>query len=199
MERPVGEPAAQPAVNKFSDRRMNLLRLLTLVLFIVIMVVVFLLRDHLQDLAHYGYLGIFLITLVANATVFLPVPGIAMVFTLGAVFNPFLVALAAGLGAATGELTGYLLGFSGQGLVEEHGWYQAIQTWMTTHPKLIDLGVLVLAAIPNPFFDAAGIAAGAMKIPVGRFFIFCALGSVLKMLLFAFGGDAILNQIFPKP
>lgn len=178
---------------------MKLLRWLTLGLFVAIMVVIFLLRDHLQDLAHFGYFGIFLITLIANATVFLPVPGIAMVFTMGAVFNPLLVALFAGLGAATGELTGYLLGFSGQGLVEGHGWYRRIRSWMTTNPKLIDLGVLVLAAIPNPFFDAAGIAAGTLKIPIWRFFIFCALGSILKMLLFAFGGDTILNRIFPTP
>ena len=66
------------------------------------MAVIFLLRDHLQDLAHFGYFGIFLITLIANATVFLPVPGIAMVFTMGAVFNPLLVAIFAGLGAAAG-------------------------------------------------------------------------------------------------
>ncbi len=123
------------------------------------------LRDHLQELAHFGYFGIFLTTLIANATVFLPVPGIAMVFTMGAVFDPFLVAIFAGLGAATGELTGYLLGYSGQGLVEQHGWYQRIRNWMTTHPKSIDLGVLALAAIPNPFFDAAGIAAGTLKNP----------------------------------
>jgi uncharacterized membrane protein YdjX (TVP38/TMEM64 family) len=178
---------------------MALLRLLTLGLFAVIMAVIFLLRDHIQDLANFGYLGIFLTTLISNATVFLPVPGVAAVFTMGAVFNPFLTALFAGLGAAVGELSGYLLGFSGQGLVEDAGWYRHIRSWMTTHPKLIDIGVLFLAAIPNPFFDAAGIAAGTLKIPVWRFFIFCALGSFIKMLIFAYFGAAILNRLFPLP
>lgn len=181
------------------DRRMTLLRLLTLGLFAVIMTVIFLMRDHIQDLAHYGYLGIFLTTLIANATVFLPVPGVAAVFALGAVFNPFLTAIFAGLGAAVGELSGYLLGFSGQGLVERAGWYQRIRYWMITHPKRIDFGVLALAAIPNPFFDAAGIAAGTLKIPVWRFFIFCALGSIIKMLIFAYFGATILNRLFPLP
>jgi uncharacterized membrane protein YdjX (TVP38/TMEM64 family) len=199
MERPVGEPPAGTANKLPPDRRMTLLRLLTLGLFVVIMTVIFLLRDHIQELANLGYFGIFLIALISNATVFLPVPGIAMVFTMGAVFNPLLVAISAGLGAATGELTGYLLGFSGQGLVEGVGWYQRIRNWMTTHPKLIDLGVFALAAIPNPFFDAAGIAAGTLKIPVVRFFFFCTLGSILKMLIFAYGGDTILNRIFPRP
>jgi uncharacterized membrane protein YdjX (TVP38/TMEM64 family) len=199
MERPVGEPSAGMANKPPKNRRMTLLRVLTLVLFVVIMAVIFMMRDHIQDLAHLGYFGIFLIALIANATVFLPVPGIAMVFAMGAVFDPLLVAIFAGLGAATGELTGYLLGFSGQGLVEGVGWYQRIRDWMTTHPKLINLGILVLAAIPNPFFDAAGIAAGTLKIPVLRFFVFCALGSTLKMMVFAFGGDTILNQLFPSP
>ena len=37
---------------------------------------------------------------------------------MGAIFNPIGVAVAAGLGAAIGELSGYLAGFSGQGVVE---------------------------------------------------------------------------------
>lgn len=199
MERLVGEPSAEMSNKTIPERRLAVLRLLTLGLFLAITAAIFVMRDHIQDLAHLGYFGIFLTALIANATVFLPVPGIAMVFAMGAVFDPFLVAVFAGLGAATGELTGYLLGFSGQGLVEGAGWYQSIRNWMTTHPKLIDLGVLALAAIPNPFFDAAGIAAGTLKIPVLRFFLFCALGSILKMFIFAFGGDAILNRIFPTP
>lgn len=182
-----------------SDHRMALLRALTLGLVIIVIVVIFLLRDHVQELANFGYLGIFVAALMANATVFLPVPGVAVVFAMGAVFNPFLTALFAGMGAAVGELSGYLLGFSGQGLVEDAGWYKRIRDWMTTHPKLIDLGILVLAAIPNPFFDAAGIAAGTMKIPIWRFLLFCGIGSIIKMLIFAYGGNTILNRLFPSP
>lgn len=189
---PVGKDAPQ-------DRYMPLLRLLSLALAVGIMATIFMLRNHIQDLAHFGYLGVFLITLMANATVFLPIPGVAVVFTMGAVFNPLLIAFFAGLGAAVGELSGYLLGFSGQGLVERAGWYQRIQRWVTAYPRLINLSILVLAAIPNPFFDAAGIAAGTMKIPIWRFLLFCAIGSIIKMLVFAFGGATILNRLFPNP
>jgi len=199
MEYPVGEGSAGIEQTAPSNRRMALVRLLTLGLVVLVVVVIFLLRDHVQELAHFGYLGVFIAALMSNATLFLPVPGVAVVFALGAVFNPFLTALFAGMGAAIGELSGYLLGFSGQGLVEHAGWYQRIQTWMTIHPKLIDLGILVMAAIPNPFFDAAGIAAGTMKIPIWRFLLFCGIGSIIKMLIFAFGGNAILNLMFPQP
>ena len=57
---------------------------------------------------------------VANATLLLPAPGIAVVFAMGSVFNPFLVSLAAGTGAAVGEMSGYAAGFSGQGVLGRH-------------------------------------------------------------------------------
>ena len=199
MDHPVGEGSAGTEQKTPSNRGMVLVRLLTLGLVVIVLAGIFLLRDHVQELANFGYLGVFIAAMMSNATVFLPLPGVAVVFALGAVFNPFLTALFAGVGAAVGELTGYLLGFSGQGLVENAGWYQRIQSWMTTHPKLIDLGILAMAAIPNPFFDAAGIVAGTMKIPIWRFLLFCGIGSILKMLVFAYGGYTILNQLFPSP
>ena len=71
-----------------------------------------------QLIKSYGYLGVFLLPMLANATVFVPIPGVMVIFTMAAVLNPILVAVVGGLGAATGELTGYLVGFSGQGLAE---------------------------------------------------------------------------------
>jgi membrane protein YqaA with SNARE-associated domain len=117
---------------------------------------------------------------------------------MGAVLNPFFLAISAGLGAATGELSGYLLGFSGQGLAERSKIYDRIYDIMHRHRRWSDLLILVMAFIPNPFFDLAGIAAGTLKIPVWRFYIFCALGSILKMLAFAYGGNTVINQFF-KP
>jgi len=180
------------------ERRLTLLRLLALLLVVGIGVGVFIFRDQVQNLAAYGYPGIFLVSAIANATIFLPVPGVMMVFAMGAVFHPFLTALFAGLGAATGELSGYLLGFSGQALVEGSQRYERIFRWIKDHPKFRDLAIVVMAAIPNPFFDLAGIAAGTLKIPVLRFYFFCAIGSILKMLVFAYSGEAILNWIFDR-
>jgi uncharacterized membrane protein YdjX (TVP38/TMEM64 family) len=199
MEHPVGEGSAGSEHKTPSRQRMALIRLFTFGFVILVLVVIFLLRDQVRNLAQFGYIGIFLAALMANATVFLPIPGVAVVFAMGAVFNPFLTALFAGTGAALGELSGYLIGFSGQGLVENAGWYGRIRIWMTTHPKLIDLGIFTMAAIPNPFFDAAGIAAGTMRIPIWRFLLFCGVGSIIKMLFFAFGGNAVLNLLFSKP
>ena len=95
-----------------------ILRVLALTVVIGITVYIFSIRDHVQDFAVYGYPGIFLVMLLANATVIIPAPGVAVVFAMGNIFNPFWVALAAGTGGAIGELSGYLAGFSGQALVE---------------------------------------------------------------------------------
>jgi len=180
------------------DRRMKILRLLTFAFVIAIVVVIFIFRDEVRELARFGYPGVFLVTMISNATVFIPVPGIMVVFALGAVFQPLITAMVAGLGAATGELSGYLLGFSGQGLAQRSERYQRFLSWLSKHRRYSDVAVMVLAIIPNPFFDLAGIAAGTLKIPVLRFYFFCAIGSTLKMLVFAYSGDTILNWLFER-
>ncbi len=93
--------------------RTRFLRLLALLLVVAVTVAGVLWRDRLGRFVAYGYPGIFLISLAANATVIFPAPSLALVFALGAVLNPILVGLVAGLGEALGELTGYLAGYSG--------------------------------------------------------------------------------------
>lgn len=169
-----------------------LLRVLALAVVIGITVYVFSIRDHVQDFARYGYPGIFLVMLLANATVIIPAPGVAVVFAMGNIFNPFWVALAAGTGGAIGELSGYLAGFSGQALVENTQAYNRVAPWVQKYGVW---AILVLSAIPNPFFDLAGIAAGVAKIPAWKFLFFCWMGQIIKMALFAFAGAYSIDWI----
>ena len=104
--------------SKHSSVLTNILRALALLAVIAITVYIYSIRDSVEEFAAYGYPGIFLIALMANATVFLPAPGVAVVFAMGSIFNPLGVALAAGAGGALGELSGYLAGFSGQVVIE---------------------------------------------------------------------------------
>lgn len=153
---------------------------------------IFSIRDHVEDFAAYGYPGIFLVMLMANATVIVPAPGVAVVFAMGSVFNPFLVGLSAGLGGAIGEVSGYLTGFSGQGVVENTKAYERIQPWIERHGAWV---ILVLASFPNPFFDLAGIAAGAAKIPLWKFLFFGWIGQTIKMWLFAYAGAYSIDWV----
>ena len=58
------------------------------------------------------------------------------------------------------------------------------------------LAILILAAVPNPFFDLAGIAAGITKLPLKSFLIACWIGQTIKMSAFAYAGAASLNWLF---
>ena len=175
------------------EKRLTLAKILALFVVIALSVFVFSIRDQAEQLAIYGYPGIFVLSFLAYATVLLPAPGVAVVFTMGSVFNPIGVAIAAGTGAALGELTGYLAGFSGQAVVERVEIYERLTSWMKKNGSLT---ILVLAAIPNPFFDLAGVAAGSLKMHVVRFFIWCWIGEVIKMAIFAFAGARSLDFLF---
>jgi membrane protein YqaA with SNARE-associated domain len=184
--------------SKASTFRLNLLRLLAIAVVIGISVYVYSIRDQAKELARYGYPGIFVLSILANGTVLLPAPGVLFVFAMGAIFNPFWVAMASGTGAALGELTGYLAGFGGQAVVERAELYHRLLVWMDLHRRLSYIAILVLAFIPNPFFDLAGIASGTLKIPISRFLFFTWIGKVFKMLLFAYAGASWLSR-YIKP
>lgn len=172
--------------------RLILLRILALVFVIGISIFVFLIRDKAEQLQGYGYLGIFLIAFLAYATVLLPAPGVAVVFTWGSIFHPAGIALAAGVGAMLGEISGYLAGFSGQAVIEKAAIYQRLTGFMQKNGSLT---ILLLSAIPNPFFDLAGATAGALKMPLRKFLFWCWIGETIKMLFFAYAGATSLGGL----
>jgi uncharacterized membrane protein YdjX (TVP38/TMEM64 family) len=181
-----------------SKRKLAIARILALVIVIAISIYIYSIRDQAEQLAKYGYPGIFLLSILANATVLLPAPGVLFVFAMGAVFDPFWVAIASGAGAALGELSGYLAGFSGQAVVENKDYYERLRNWMETHRKLSDIAITVLAFIPNPLFDLAGMAAGTLKIHLIRFLFFCLIGKILKMMMFSYAGSSSINRLFSQ-
>jgi uncharacterized membrane protein YdjX (TVP38/TMEM64 family) len=177
---------------KKSSLTTNILRVLALLAVIGITYYVFSIRDRVEEFEAYGYPGIFLIALMANATVLLPAPGVAIIYAMGSVFNPFLVGLSAGTGGALGELSGYLAGFSGQAVVERANIYNRIKPWVD---KYGGWAILVLSAVPNPFFDIAGIAAGISKMRMRTFLLSTWVGQLIKMTLFALAGRYSIEWI----
>lgn len=138
-----------------------------------------------ERVGNYGYLGVFLVTLITTGAFVLPIPYLAVIFRAGTFLNPVAVAVVAGLAAACGEMTGYLLGLSGRELVAGNRWRLAAERWMARYGFA---SIVLLSFIPNPFFDAAGIAAGALRYPAWRFALACFLGKTAKFLLVALGG-----------
>jgi len=170
--------------------RIKIVRIVALLFVVGLTIILYIYRENIRELETLGYPGIFLVSLLTNATIILPVPGVLFVSAMGAILNPFWVAVAAGSGATLGEISGYLVGFSGQGVVERTKWHNRLEDWIRKYGPIT---ILVLAFIPNPAFDIAGIIAGILKMPLWTFLLFCWIGKVLKMLLFAYGGFFLLD------
>lgn len=169
-----------------SGWRERLSHLLAFIAVVVIVVAIPLLPVNWRDLAQYGYLGIFLINVLGSGSLFFPVPGLAFAFIGGGLhWNPLLVSLAGSAGSTIGELTGYLAGYSGQGIAQRSKHYASVEAWMRRYG---DITVFIMALIPNPFFDAAGLAAGSLRFPVWRFLLAAFLGKFIKYLMISLVG-----------
>jgi membrane protein YqaA with SNARE-associated domain len=155
---------------------------------------IFVYRERLAEFSSYGYLGLFVISVVGNATVLLPVPSLAATFLSGGVLSPLLVGIVSGAGMAIGELSGYLAGYGGGAIIEtkDRARYYRLEGWMRRNGSLT---IFVLSAIPNPIFDLAGVAAGALRFPVWRFLLVCFLGKTLKGVLLALAGAQSIEWI----
>ncbi len=132
--------------------------------------------ERIEELKNYGYLGAFIISIVFNATIILPAGNMLIQMALGAtVLSPVLVGLVGGAGAAIGEITGYIAGRSGRGLVAKSQIYGRVEGWVRKW------GVLTIFAFSVvPFvFDLVGIAAGALRFPFWKFFAACLMGRII--------------------
>jgi membrane protein YqaA with SNARE-associated domain len=167
-------------------------RWLALAFVIAISLAIVAFRDQLADFKAYGYPGLFLVNLIGNATLLLPAPVLAVVFAAGGTFVPPLVGLAAGSGAALGELTGYIAGYSGSAVVENQARYAQMSRWMHRWGIWV---IFVLSLVPNPVFDLAGITAGVLHVPLWRFLGACWAGKVVKMTAVAYMGGQTVGFI----
>jgi len=161
-----------------------------------------------DDLEALGYPGVFLANFLGTATLFVPVPGLtaagqALIVALARTLNPALVAVMGGLGMASAELTAYAAGW-GLREISSHrpmpvkgrlGRFLA-RTAALVDRLMLRYGVptlFVLSAVPNPFFEFAGITAGVVRMPIWRFLTAVAAGKLLRAFLLAYVGNEVLN------
>lgn len=142
----------------------------------------------LGQLRDYTYVGVFLVTLLANATTIVPTPYIPLVACIAALTDnlPLVVALGA-LGSALGESVAFFIGRTGRGLVQETRLYRWVHGQMR-HPWRAFAVLFLFGAPPNPAFDVAGLAAGALGLPYWLFFSAVFLARIIRIWLIALGG-----------
>ena len=144
-----------------------------------------------QVVGRWGYLGIGAVVFVATASVALPIPYLLIVARAGTYLDPLLIGLVAGLAGMLGELTGYLIGLSGSRIIPHGRWYERARGW------ICDYGfwcIAFFACVPNPFFDAIGLAAGTLRYSWWRFALSCFLGKAIKFLIAAWIGVEALRH-----
>lgn len=139
--------------------------------------------------------ALFLVSVLSSATLFLPVPGLAITALAGGLISPPAVGIVAGAGHTLGEMTGYMAGYSGQRLVNRTKTYERVENWMCRNELAAASVVFVLALIPNPVFDAAGMTAGALRFPVCKFLLAAGIGKIIKNIVFAYGGHLSIGWL----
>jgi len=148
----------------------------------------------IDELKTYGYLGAFIISIILNATIILPVGNMAIMMAVGATMpSPAIVGLVGGLGAAIGEMTGYIAGRSGRDLIAKSKMYNRVEGWLRRWGML---PIFVFSMVPF-FFDVVGIAAGALRVPLWRFFVPCWLGRTILYVVMVMAANWGLKSLIP--
>jgi len=141
----------------------------------------------------YGYLGIFLISLVGAASIFFPIPYTVVIFALAGIrtggtwlFEPVWITVAAGTGSALGEFSGYLLGFGGRKAIGER-YKGKMDVLVKVFNRYGPIVIFVFALTPLPD-DLLFIPLGVMHYNILRAFIPALLGKFFMNLIVAYSG-----------
>jgi membrane protein YqaA with SNARE-associated domain len=152
-----------------------------------------------EGFAPIAYLIVFGVTLIANASIFVPV-----IFHISIMVwaiescncNLALVVLVASVAGALGEITGYYAGYLGKRIVlaESTPGYNRFVGWMQRYGPW---GIFLVSL--QPLTDIAGLLAGASKLPLWKFFLPCWPAKFIKYFVICYFGGEVLNILPPLP
>ena len=138
-----------------------------------------------QLITNFSYLGVFISSLVASASIIIPLPApLIPVVAVLLKLNPILTSVLAATGSMIGEMAGYGLGMVGgkatKGMFKKHR--NQIKTIKKYYNKYAFWVIFVTAFLFFPF-DLVGIISGLSRYDVRKFLLAGFLGKFLKTLL----------------
>jgi membrane protein DedA with SNARE-associated domain len=159
-------------------------------------------QSYIYQIAHWGYLGCFIISVLTNGTFILPGVGIVLTFTLGGVLNPAIVGAVAGIGEAIGAIGAYFTGYAGSGLFRDSN--------SGSHPRLSNIierhgskAIFFVSAVLSPIFYPFAVFLGMLHFGWVRFFLATWAGRTVKSMVLAylgyFGLKAVLQWLGVGP
>ena len=155
-------------------------------------------RSYIDQIAHWGYIGCFIISVLTNGTFILPGVGIVITFTLGGVLNPAIVGAVAGTGEAIGAIGAYFTGYAGRGLVRDNNssLYLRLSNIIDRHGSK---AIFFVSAVLSPLFYPFAVFLGMLRFGWVRFFFATWAGRTVKSMALAylgyFGLKAILQWL----
>jgi membrane protein YqaA with SNARE-associated domain len=150
-----------------------------------------------EEFATTAYLLVFVTTLIGNASIIVPVAiHIAVMITAASEFDPILIALIASIAGTLGEITGYYAGYLGKKIIvrDTTPGYTRVVGWMEKYGPWT---IFFLSLQPILPFDIAGLVAGAFRMPLWKFLVFCWAGRFPKYIVLCYFGSAI-PYVFPS-
>ncbi|MDG6221815.1 MAG: VTT domain-containing protein [Candidatus Bathyarchaeota archaeon] len=147
----------------------------------------------LQQFTQFGYLGIFIISFVGSVSVIFPIPYTLVIFGLGSVLDPVLIAISGGLGAALGEFSGYALGYYGTSKISEER-RKKMDFMVKIFDKYGPVTIFLFALTPLPD-DLLFIPLGVMRYSFLKAFIPAIIGKTLMTFIIAYSGQQSLELI----
>ena len=161
-------------------KKEKIFSLLCLLIVIGIILLTFLFRDSIEKYSEIGYFGVLIACMASTATILLPAPGIIVVLQYAYDLNDFYVILIGALGTALGEITGYLIGYSGSKLINcrtDNYFFNKIK-------EKPYFAVFLFSVIPLPLFDLIGVCSGIIRLNYFKFFCVCFIGKFIKLWLY---------------
>lgn len=133
----------------------------------------------------YGYLGAFFMSFLGSLFIVFPVPYTVMIFMLGGLLDPKLLALSAGAGSALGEMVGYTIGYYGGSFISKGR--RRMETIVRIFEKYGAVAVFIFALTPLPD-DLILIPLGIIRMPFIKVFLPCLFGKIAMCFILAYGG-----------
>jgi membrane protein DedA with SNARE-associated domain len=151
-------------------------------------------RSYIEQISHWGYVGLFIISVLTNGTFILPGLGIIITFTMGGVLNPAIVGAVAGIGEAVGAIGAYFTGYAGRGLLRDsnNGLYLRLTNIVERHGSK---AIFFVSAALSPIFYPFAVCLGMIRFGWVRFFLATWAGRTVKSMVLAYLGYLGLKAV----
>jgi uncharacterized membrane protein YdjX (TVP38/TMEM64 family) len=202
----------EPAVKKKRFSRASVIWAALIWLTIAVCIILIRFWRYLNEFQILIFLGLFFTAVLAGSPLPIPTPCFALTFTLGSRFDPFLIGLIAGTGAAVGGMLVYFTARTGKHFMPNVNFtdpankvYQnavgrflkkiKLPRFMEVMNRRGPVGVFIFSMFPNPFLMPLLATMGINKVPAWKVAITVWAGNLVMFVVIAAVGHYGLGSI----